>query len=83
MSKAGLDLWLRDVSPSDGLRKWFSHDPKRWAGFKRKYAAELHKSGFLAKLKEVCRKKKVVTLLYAAKDEEHNNAVVLKGLLSR
>lgn len=81
--KARLNLWEKDISPSNKLRKWFSHDPKRWAIFKRKYKAELKSnSALLKELKKLVKKEKNVTLVYAAKDEEHNNALVLKEVLS-
>lgn len=80
--KARVDVWMRDVAPSDALRKWFSHDPRRWSAFQKKYRAELAaERETLAKLRAVARKKKV-TLLFAAKDEKRNNAVALKKLLS-
>jgi uncharacterized protein YeaO (DUF488 family) len=79
--KAKVDLWLKDVSPSSELRKWFGHDPDKWHEFKRRYAGELkHLPGpFLALRNEATRNK--ITLLYAAKDEQHNEAVVLLELL--
>ena len=80
--KAKIDLWLKDVAPSTELRKWFGHDPERWAEFQRKYRAELKGSPALTALKELARNAKV-TLVYAAKDENHNNAVVLRGILGR
>jgi uncharacterized protein YeaO (DUF488 family) len=80
--KAKIDLWLKDAAPSTELRRWFGHDPERWPEFQRKYRAELEGSPALAALKEVARKTKV-TLVYAAKDENHNNAVVLRGLIDR
>ena len=79
--KADLDLWLKDIAPSTDLRNWFAHDPKKWAGFKKKYKAELEANKAAVKeLKQVARKKKV-TLLYGAKDENHNEAVVVKEFL--
>ena len=76
--RAKVDLWLRDVAPSDGLRKWFSHDPKKWVDFKIKYEKELKgKQELLHKIKHAKKEKGIVTLLYSARDEEHNNAVVL------
>jgi len=76
--RAKVDLWLRDVAPSDGLRKWFSHDPKKWVDFKIKYEKELKgKQELLHKIKQAEKEKGIVTLLYSARDEEHNNAVVL------
>lgn len=78
---AKLDLWLRDISPSTALRTWFNHDPARWAEFQRRYHAELkQKSTFLATLIEQA-KARPVTLLYSAKDEQHNQAVALRSFL--
>ena len=75
---ARIDVWIKEVAPSDALRKWFSHDPKKWTEFKRKYGAELEKKkGFVSKIKSLEREKKRITLVYAAKDTEHNNAVFL------
>jgi uncharacterized protein YeaO (DUF488 family) len=76
---AKIDLWSKEVAPSDTLRKWFSHDPKRWQEFKRRYQEELvEKKGPISEIKSMEKEKKKVTLLYAAKDTEHNNAVVLQ-----
>ena len=81
-SKAKIALWLKDVAPSDKLRKWFAHDPKRWKDFQKKYTAELkNKEEILSRIKQIEEKEKVVTVLYAAKDEKHNNAVALKNIL--
>ena len=80
--KAHIGIWLKDVAPSEGLRKWFSHDPERWDEFRRRYEKELSKkSHLIGKIEEYQREFSTVTLLYAAKDEIHNNAVVLRGLL--
>jgi len=81
--KARLDLWLRDIAPSDDLRGWFAHDPKRWVEFKRRYRAELKgRSGELQPIRDALKKGKV-TLLFAAHDEAHNNAVALKEMIGR
>ena len=81
--KAAVDLWLKDIAPSNTLRKWFKHDPKKWLAFQRKYKAAImtNKEAFI-QLKEIIKKRKNVTLLYAAKDEQHNEAVVIKDLLN-
>jgi uncharacterized protein YeaO (DUF488 family) len=79
--KAHVDVWLKEVGPSNALRKWFGHDPERWTEFERKYRAELKGSAALKELKKAARGK--VTLLYGAKDEEHNQAVVLLRILER
>ncbi|QNI38154.1 DUF488 domain-containing protein [Edaphobacter albus] len=80
---AAVDLWLKDVAPSNELRKWFGHDPAKWSEFQKRYLAELqHDHDSLSQLKELAHQSKV-TLLYGAKDEEHNQAVVLQKLLER
>jgi len=79
--KASVDLWVKDIAPSHELRKWFDHDPTKWKGFQSRYRRELNEqSDALALLKRKC-KEGPVTLLFAARDEEHNNALVLKSLL--
>ncbi|EGC19205.1 MAG: DUF488 domain-containing protein [Prevotella multiformis] len=79
--KAKIDLWLKSVAPSNELRKWFGHDPERFAEFDRRYRAELAESGALDELRAVLREHPDATLLFAAHDEAHNNAAVLKELL--
>ena len=81
-AKARIDVWLKDVAPSTQLRKWFGHDPGKWTGFQRRYRAELKGSEALAELRKLAREGHV-TLVYGAKDEEHNDAVVLAKLLRR
>jgi uncharacterized protein YeaO (DUF488 family) len=81
-ARAGIGLWLKDVAPSTALRQWFKHDPEKWPEFKRRYRAELEGSAALAELVALSRRQDV-TLVYAAKDELHNDAVVLKQLLER
>ncbi len=78
---AALDLWLKDLAPSTELRKWFGHDPARWAQFQDRYAAELREQAEpLAQLRDLALHGRV-TLVYSAHDEEHNDAVVLQRLL--
>ena len=80
--KASLDLWLKDIAPSTELRKWFNHEPEKWEEFKRRYEVEVRNNKEIFKqLKEICKKEKIVTFLYASKDEEYNEAVVLKDLI--
>ncbi len=81
--RAHVDRWEKELAPSDELRRWFGHDPERWQEFKSRYGAELEGQGEL--LHELAAKAAngPVTLLYAAKDEEHNNAVVLQELLGK
>ena len=72
--KAKVDIWLKDVAPSNELRKWFAHDPEKWPEFRRRYIAELKTAGApLALLRQQVSQRKV-TLLYGARDEEHNDA---------
>jgi uncharacterized protein YeaO (DUF488 family) len=79
--RAALDLWMKEIAPSTELRRWFGHDPKRWRQFKARYRAELQEhEPELAKLRLRARKG-TVTLLFGARDAEHNEAVVLKEFL--
>jgi uncharacterized protein YeaO (DUF488 family) len=79
--KARVDLWLKDIAPTTTLRKWFNHDPNKWAEFESRYRQELKsKEGLLDVLTEKAAKGQV-TLLYGAKDEAHNEAIVLQRLL--
>jgi uncharacterized protein YeaO (DUF488 family) len=83
-AKAKVDLWLRDIAPSDELRKWFAHDPKKWKEFENKYWRELKdKKEPIDKIKQSEKDEGVVTLVYSAKDEEHNNAVALINILKK
>lgn len=76
-----IDEWAKDLAPSDRLRRWFGHDPKKWPEFRKRYRDELKKHQEL--LEELARKatREKVTLVYGVRDPEHNNAVVLKELL--
>jgi uncharacterized protein YeaO (DUF488 family) len=75
---AKIDHWLKDVAPSDALRKSYCHDVKKWPLFQKKYTAELKKKPeLIADLKKMEKKHGTVTLLFGARDEEHNQAVVL------
>lgn len=81
--KAAIDLWLKDIAPSTELRKWFDHDPEKWKGFQKKYLQELKENKeAVATIKEHL-KKSAVTLLYAAKDEVHNEALIIKDFVSK
>jgi uncharacterized protein YeaO (DUF488 family) len=77
-AKAAIEHWFREIAPSAELRKWFGHDVTRWDEFQRRYAAELN--GHVDLLDELCAlaRRGPVTLIYAARDEEHNGAIVLK-----
>ncbi len=80
--RAAVDLWLKDLAPTGALRKWFGHDPKRWLQFQERYHRELGEhAGQLDEIRAHARKGDV-TLLYAAKDTEHNNAVALREYLA-
>lgn len=79
---ARADLWLKEVAPSEDLRRWFSHDPKKWIEFKKRYRMELEeKKEIIDTIRSLERKNGKITLLYAAKDTEHNNAAFLKEYL--
>lgn len=80
-SDAELDCWLPDLGPSTALRRWFNHDPARWAEFRRRYYRELkEKANLLTSLREQARTR-TITLLYSAKDERYNQAVALRSFL--
>ena len=81
--EARIDLWLKDVAPSTELRKWFGHDPARWPEFRARYRAELRQNHTQVALLRQALEKGPATLVYGAKDEQHNQAVVLQELLSR
>lgn len=80
---AKLDVWLKEVGPSNELRKWFNHDPAKYAEFKTRYEKELADNPAYAELKKIMLEHETVTLLYSARDETHNQAVVLKACLSK
>jgi uncharacterized protein YeaO (DUF488 family) len=80
-SDAAIDRWLKDIAPSTALRKWFAHDPARWPEFRRRYAAEIRRHpDQLAELRTIARKGPV-TLIFSARDELRNDAVVLRNVL--
>jgi uncharacterized protein YeaO (DUF488 family) len=79
--EAKVDLWLKGIGPSNELREWFGHDPLRWPEFKKRYREELKDSKELTDQIRIKAKEGDVTLLYAARDENHNNAVALKEYL--
>jgi uncharacterized protein YeaO (DUF488 family) len=79
--RAAVDLWLKDAAPSPELRKWFGHDPARWERFQDCYRRELLEKTDAVRLLREKAKEGTVTLVYAARDEEHNAAVVLKRFL--
>jgi uncharacterized protein YeaO (DUF488 family) len=79
--RAAIDLWLKEIAPSAELRKWYGHDPAKWAEFQKRYRAELQANAEAVKQLKQKGKGSTVTLVYAARDEEHNSALVLKMLL--
>lgn len=80
--RAKVDLWLKEAGSSNELRTWFAHDPKKWQEYYWKYFDELKaRPGVIAELAQILRAHDVVTFLYSARDEEHNNAVALKEFL--
>lgn len=80
---AKIDLWLKEIAPSNELRKWYSHDPKKWKVFKSKYFKELDGKQELVDLLIKNAKKKKITLLYSSKEERLNNAVAIKEYLKK
>lgn len=83
--RAHIDVWLKDLAPSNELRKWFGHEPEKFAEFRRRYEAELRSEDAQAALRQLEDKAKQgpVTLVFAAHDVEHNNAVVLREYLQQ
>jgi uncharacterized protein YeaO (DUF488 family) len=81
--EAEIDEWLKDLAPGNELRKWFAHEPGKWEEFRRRYLQELSAAGKANDLKRIARlaAEGDVTLVYAAKDSEHNNAIVLAEVL--
>ena len=83
---AAVDAWFKDIAPSRELRQWFDHDAERWAEFKKRYRHELKapaRASALGLLRQKGREQGTVTLLFAARDETHNHAMVLHELLRR
>jgi len=79
---AHIDLWMKEVAPGDALRKWFGHEPRKWVEFQKKYRAELKKKkDLISNLKKMEREHRTLTLLFGAKDESHNQAVLLAEVL--
>jgi uncharacterized protein YeaO (DUF488 family) len=82
--KAKIDLWLKEIAPSNELRKWFSHDPAKWEEFRRRYRKELtSKQELLRKIVQLEKEKGIVTMLYSAKETTHNNAIALRDFLKK
>lgn len=76
--KASVDLWLKDIAPSTELRKWFGHDPAKWGEFQERYLAELKSNSEQIQLLKQELDKGIVTLVYGAKNQEYNEAVVIQ-----
>jgi uncharacterized protein YeaO (DUF488 family) len=79
-------LWAKEIAPSTRLRRWFGHDPERWREFRKRYEAELRDSDAGARLRAIAREARDasrITLVYGAKDAEHNQAVVLRDAFER
>ena len=82
-AKAGIDLWLKDLAPSAALRRWFNHQPTKWAEFRLRYARELDaKDRAIAALRGAARRGRI-TLLFGARSAEHNHAIALQAYLAR
>ncbi|MGH7557604.1 MAG: DUF488 domain-containing protein [Gemmatimonadota bacterium] len=81
-SSAQIDLWLKEVAPSTELRKWFGHDPAKWAAFRRRYFRELEENPEAVEQLREHTRQGTVTLVYGARDEEHNDAVALEEYLA-
>ena len=79
--RATVKLWLKDLAPSTELRKWFGHDPAKWKQFQARYRKELREKKEPLNLLKQKSKERTVTLLYGARDEDHNEALVLKKVL--
>ena len=80
---AALDAWMKDIAPSTALRHWFAHDPERWQTFRARYAEELRAHGDRLDQLRARARGGTLTLVYSARDEGHNQAVALRGVLLR
>ncbi|MCI0601300.1 MAG: DUF488 domain-containing protein [Beijerinckiaceae bacterium] len=80
--EARINAWIKEVAPTAMLRRWYAHDPEKWPEFRERYLAELMNNPAVAGLRDIAGKSKRVTLLFAAKDGERNNAIVLRDFLS-
>ena len=81
--EARIDTWIKEIAPSDELRKWFAHDPAKWQEFRKKYREELKEQSNLIELLKNKATRGNITLIFSARDTEHNNAVVLSELISK
>jgi uncharacterized protein YeaO (DUF488 family) len=80
-ARAGADLWLKDAAPSDALRRWYGHEPRRWKAFARRYRAEIDRRDAVRDLLQDLRSRRPLTLLYGSRDTEHNHALLLRDAL--
>ncbi|MFB9269589.1 DUF488 domain-containing protein [Bradyrhizobium erythrophlei] len=80
-ANAAIDLWAKDIAPSTALRKWFGHDPARWQEFRRRYSEEIHRHRDRLDELRALGAARQITLVFAAHDETHNHAVVLRDVL--
>jgi uncharacterized protein YeaO (DUF488 family) len=81
--KASVDLWLKDIAPSTELRKWFAHDPDKWKKFRGRYQTEIRNNHDLIKALKQKAREGTITLIYGARDQKHNEALVLKQFLEK
>ena len=79
--RAAIDQWMKDISPSTELRKWFGHDPARWDEFRRRYSREVHQHAKLLDQLRSLAREGPITLVYSARDEKHNDAIELRELI--
>ncbi|WMJ07892.1 DUF488 domain-containing protein [Nitrosomonas sp. sh817] len=79
--RAAIDLWLKEIAPSPGLRKWFGHDPERFLEFRTRYVEELAQNPAITNVSDLLTKHRIVTLVYSAKNVEINHAVILRGFM--
>jgi len=82
IKKDKIDIWLKDIAPSNELRKWYNHDPNKWEEFKRRYFDELDKNSKINELLQLIRKNENITLLYAS-ESPYNNAIALKEYIEK
>lgn len=81
--KAHVDLWMKEVAPSNELRKWFNHQDEKWEEFQRRYLEELSQNEHFQELRRIVSSSEKVTLVFSSKNEKHNNAVVLYNMLKK
>ena len=78
---AALDQWMKEIAPTTELRKWFGHDPARWKEFRSRYGKELHQNAELLRQLRLLAREGLVTLIYSAHDEVHNDAILLRDII--